>query len=82
MNAENNLKDKAKTVVKHTQKVFLVYVFSIVFVYIAGSIMASQHIIEVDRNQLLLGSAIIIGAVIILFEIWVTVKARHEQKLA
>jgi len=79
---ENNLKDRMKEAKEQTKRVFKAYIVGILLVYVAGSIMASQHIIEVDQNQLLMGSAVIIGIAVVLFQMFVTYKARQEKKLA
>lgn len=81
MNNENSLKDKVKTATEQTKKVFKAYFAGLIIVFVAGSIMASQRIIEVDQNQLLMGSAVIIGIAVILFQVYMTMKTRREKKL-
>ena len=76
----NNL-DRVNTAIKQTKKVFKAYFVGIFIVFVAGTIMASQRIIEVDQNQLLMGSAVIIGITVILFQVYMTMKARREKKL-
>ena len=72
--------DRIKTASKQTLKVFKIYMIGLILVYVAGSIMASQHIIEVDPNQLLMGSAVIIGIAVVGFQAYMTMKARNEKK--
>ena len=80
MSNENNLKDKVKTATEQTKKVFKAYIVGIILVYVAGSILASQHIIKVDQNQVLMGSAVIIGIAVVLFQVYMTMKAIQEKK--
>jgi len=78
MSAKNSL----KTATEQTKKVFKAYFVAIFIVFVAGTIMASQRIIEVEQNQILIGSAVIIGIAVISFQVYMTVKAKREKKLS
>lgn len=79
--SENNLKDRVKTATDQTKKVFKAYFVGIFIVFITGTIVQGQQIISVEQNQILMGSAVIIGVAVISFQVYMTMKAKREKKL-
>lgn len=75
-----NPRDKIREATNQTKKVFKAYIVGVVLVYVAASILASQRVIDVDSNQVLLGSAVIIGIVVVIYQGYMLKKARDNKK--
>lgn len=75
-------RDKISTATKTTTKVFKAYIIGIVLVYVGASILASQHIIEVQGNVILFGSAIVIGIVVVGYQGYMLYATKKTKRVS
>jgi|APSaa5957512535_1039671.scaffolds.fasta_scaffold89958_3 hypothetical protein len=78
---DNNPNDKIKTVTNEVTKMFKIFFTSIGSIFVAASILSSQHYIDVDSNQVLMVPAFVIAGIIIAYQGYVTHKVRQQKKL-